>query len=120
MKFFNEQRVHGILFLSSLPQFLEVDYIRASVSVVKARLRMGYAGQTSLVYTLVPAESRTYRQKWQMAQSFIARLFYRVRIISKTSLYVARMGTFCQSHVRKSSRGTKIEEPMKLARMNFQ
>lgn len=55
--------------LSPFPQFLEVNYIRASVSVVKTHLRMGYAGQMSLVYTLVPVESRTYRQKWQMAQS---------------------------------------------------
>jgi len=33
--------------LSSLPQFLEFDYIRALVSVLlKTRLRMDYAGQT--------------------------------------------------------------------------
>lgn len=32
--------------LSSLPLFFEVDYIRASVSVLKTRLRIGYAGQT--------------------------------------------------------------------------
>lgn len=53
--------------LSSLPQFLEVDYIRASVLVLKTRLRMGYTGQTSLIYTLILVESRIWtdrNDKW--------------------------------------------------------
>lgn len=107
MKFFNEQhRVHDTLCFiaaSAVPR----SWLYQRIGL-KGAFKMGYAGQTSLVYTLI----RVSHLQTEMTNDtiVIAYLFYRVRIISKTSFYVARTRAFCQLRVRKCFRRVKIEE----------